>query len=446
MAKTNLPSVTSEDTFQTWINKTNLLLGELGSSILTASSTGDVTIGNATLQGTFTSTNLSVSGTTRTQNIAAPVGSEDPINVSTQVSFSTANQISSIFKNALGSRSQYANDNRVWEIGLRGSTATGSGSNFIISIPDSVPPLFTFDIDGEFAATTVTADTLNGEATSVLNGVYTVGDQTIGGTKTFMSPILLGAQSTNVTHAVRADRSIDSGTGITGGGNLTENRTLSLDGQALRLHNLNTNGLIVRDGTNIETVSIAGGTGVSVSNGNGRNGNPTISIGQDVSTTSDVEFNDVTSNGRITGVGAVPTGAVMMFASPTPPPGWLECNGTKVTTEYPELRAFLQSAGYPYGRTGTNNLAPLLPDLRGEFVRGWDHGRGVDNGRAFGSSQDDELKSHTHQSGWYGPRGANGLTEVFATSDPNYSSVETGATGGDETRPRNVALLYCIKT
>lgn len=79
--------------------------------------------------------------------------------------------------------------------------------------------------------------------------------------------------------------------------------------------------------------------------------------------------------------------------------------------------------------------------LRGEFVRGWDNGRGIDIGRVFGQWQPDEFKSHTHlEYAWSAP----GIAQVGA-SGGNFGQRQTGATGGVETRPRNVSLLYCIK-
>jgi hypothetical protein len=59
--------------------------------------------------------------------------------------------------------------------------------------------------------------------------VNTSGDQTIAGTKTFSSAVELSTAGTTTTQAVRADRTITTGTGITGGGNLTANRTFAID-------------------------------------------------------------------------------------------------------------------------------------------------------------------------------------------------------------------------
>lgn len=134
----------------------------------------------------------------------------------------------------------------------------------------------------------------------------------------------------------------------------------------------------------------------------------------------------------------VPTGTVAWFAANTPPTGFLVADGSAISrTAYSDLFAAIGSAfGVGDGSTTFN-----LPDLRGEFIRGWDNGRGVDVGRAFGSWQDHEIEAHTHtyNEAIYGGVGNGG----FDGAIDNLST--TGATGGDETRPRNVALLPMIK-
>lgn len=148
--------------------------------------------------------------------------------------------------------------------------------------------------------------------------------------------------------------------------------------------------------------------------------------------------------------GGVPSGAVQAFAMGTPPTGWLSCDGSAVSrTTYSALYALI---GTTYG-AGDGSTTFNLPDLRGEFIRGWDAGRGVDTGRAFGSSQADAFKSHRHGSGtlsnysntngnYSGISGSYGLHGGVSTST---LQIATTSDGGTETRPRNVAMLYCIK-
>lgn len=142
-----------------------------------------------------------------------------------------------------------------------------------------------------------------------------------------------------------------------------------------------------------------------------------------------------------------PAGLVAYFATSTPPAGWLKANGALVSrTAYARLFSAL---GESWGAgDGFNTFK--LPDLRGEFIRGADDGRGVDPGRSIGSFQNHMLASHTHAS--------NAGTGTFAASPANSqflkgtwepaSNIDAGQvkpTGGVETRPRNVALLACIK-
>ena len=111
---------------------------------------------------------------------------------------------------------------------------------------------------------------------------------------------------------------------------------------------------------------------------------------------------------------------------------WLEANGSAFSpAAYPELSAV---------------VGGVLPDYRGEFLRGWDGGRGVDPGRTIGSHQADAVGPHRHsitlgtdeQDGGPKLRGAGTL----ATSGTGYTDL---ATGNPETRPRNVAVVYLIR-
>lgn len=125
----------------------------------------------------------------------------------------------------------------------------------------------------------------------------------------------------------------------------------------------------------------------------------------------------------------IPAGTIVMWGTSVPPAGWLEMNGQS-TAGYSSLIALF----------GTN-----LPDLRGEFVRGWDNGRGVDTGRSIKSQQAQDIQPHTHS--YTAP--ATTASTVKGTAAgllPGTQAATTGSTGTAETRPRNVALMYIIKT
>lgn len=136
-----------------------------------------------------------------------------------------------------------------------------------------------------------------------------------------------------------------------------------------------------------------------------------------------------------------PVGTVVAVASSNVPRGWIKCNGASLSrTTYARL---FSNIGTTYGSASGSTFN--VPDLRGEFIRGWDDARGVDTGRTIGSAQSDALKAHTHTVT------DNTVADVLAGSGYNVrrsaaSGTETSSsTGGTETRPRNVAMMYCIK-
>lgn len=153
------------------------------------------------------------------------------------------------------------------------------------------------------------------------------------------------------------------------------------------------------------------------------------------------------------GGGGVPAGTVIYHAANTPPTNFIKANGAAISrTTYSDL---FTSIGTTFG-VGDGSTTFNVPDLRGEFPRGWDDSRGIDSGRAFGSAQADEFKSHKHQSPWnfntgynppYGYTSNSGFTEEIApnTDENNELGMLVSPTGGSETRPRNIALLACIK-
>ena len=135
-------------------------------------------------------------------------------------------------------------------------------------------------------------------------------------------------------------------------------------------------------------------------------------------------------------------GQVSWFAMDSAPTGFLKCNGAAVSrTTYAPLYAKI---GTLHG-AGDGSTTFNLPDLRGEFVRGWDDGRGIDAARVFGSAQADAFKSHNHDLPSAMGRFTGGGTVGGGGSVVVVSDYSTSSSGGTETRPRNVALLACIK-
>ena len=143
-------------------------------------------------------------------------------------------------------------------------------------------------------------------------------------------------------------------------------------------------------------------------------------------------------------VDQTPAGTIIHTARSTAPTGYLKADGSLVSrSTYATLFAAI---GTTFG-VGDGSTTFKLPDLRGEFVRGFDDGRGIDSGRVIGSSQAGSIESHSHNmlpgfalNARVGVTGG-GTTAVFADG----GATNTATTGGTETRPRNIALLACIK-
>ena len=210
------------------------------------------------------------------------------------------------------------------------------------------------------------------------------------------------------------------------------------------------------------------------------------------------------------GYGFTPTGTVIWYAGSTAPTGYLKANGDQIPNGSGTVQGVSSDFSGLYAIVGAN-----LPDLRGEFIRAWDDGKGTDSGRAIRTTQDDIAKTHNHTAtaandgahehndggnnfntsagtahrhtvrsttnsggtwtsgsnnyGWLkawntGSSGTPDQNEkVYDTSLDTESahthpfsvpssgphshniSVQNQSGGGTETRPRNVALLACIK-
>ncbi len=137
---------------------------------------------------------------------------------------------------------------------------------------------------------------------------------------------------------------------------------------------------------------------------------------------------------------AVPVGTIIWFAGTTPPDGYLECNGSVISeATYPVLYALLGTTFDP------DNIEVRLPNLRGEFIRGWDNTRGVDNGREFGSWQNATgiLKRVVEGRGMHIDNEDGRDTNKTVNVKTGYNTSESNQYF--RVRPRNVALLPCIR-
>lgn len=171
--------------------------------------------------------------------------------------------------------------------------------------------------------------------------------------------------------------------------------------------------------------------------------------------------NGAVTNEKMAAGVASQSGEVSFFAMSSAPAGWLKANGATISRS--TYAALFAAIGTTFG-AGDGSTTFTLPDLRGEFIRGFSDGRSVDSGRTFGSFQKGSLV------GIDGPGGANcstsyantgayedlGMESTNSTEYPNaqevYSATATGPSarfgvdaGTAVVRPRNLAMLACIK-
>ncbi|WP_241586945.1 phage tail protein [Rosenbergiella epipactidis] len=145
-----------------------------------------------------------------------------------------------------------------------------------------------------------------------------------------------------------------------------------------------------------------------------------------------------------------PIGIPLPWPSSTAPSGWLKCNGAPFDkTKYPAL-----ASAYPSGN---------LPDLRGEFIRGWDDGRGVDSGRGMLSTQGYGMPKLAGNFQSYDIGGYEGASGIFSANKfSGYIAAVNGEQGygtdirvsmdsstvtpeANEVRPRNIAFNYIVR-
>ena len=200
--------------------------------------------------------------------------------------------------------------------------------------------------------------------------------------------------------------------------------------------------------------------------------NESIDSDQYVNASVDLEHLSTACRGSV----ETPVGTVIWYAGNTAPTGYLKCNGDAIANGSGTTQSITANFSTLYAIVGGN-----LPDLRGEFIRGWDDGKGTDGGRNIRTTQGDLTESHTHSAttsntaltgsmtgiaeSWHNNGTASGVFTKTSVTNRNNTpqDVDTTATdgvdfdgshshttsisstGGAETRPRNYSLLACIK-
>ena len=229
------------------------------------------------------------------------------------------------------------------------------------------------------------------------------------------------------------------------------------DARYLRITNANANFLQLAGGTLTGDLTLAG--------------NPT---------TNNMASNKAYVDTQIAAIPAAtdltPAGTIIYSARSTAPTGYLHANGAAVSRT--TFATLFTAIGTTYG-AGNGSTTFNVPDLRGEFLRGLDGGRGVDSGRGLGSAQGGQNASHDHSvsgttstksltgsfnpgthsqtnvSGVFSDGGnvgtveghdANNGRKINMNASHNHTFSATTSSNGSEARPRNIALLPCIKT
>lgn len=164
-------------------------------------------------------------------------------------------------------------------------------------------------------------------------------------------------------------------------------------------------------------------------------------------------------------IATVRPGAIMMWGGENAPTDWRECDGSLLNRA--DFTALFDAIGTNWGH-GDGSTTFNIPDLRGLFVRGWDHGNSKDPGRnartaiapggatgdAVGSAQSDSVEIHTHELSSQnltadrdikGNAGdSNNDYHSFTTETINPNALSIGA-ANSETRPKNAYVMYIIK-
>jgi hypothetical protein len=300
------------------------------------------------------------------------------------------------------------------------------------------------------AGTDATIPSASGSA----SGIVTTGAQTFAGVKTFSSTItgsITGNAATVTTNAnLTGDvTSVGNATSIAAGVIVNADINASAGIVDTKLATIATAGKVSNSATTATSANTASAIVARDASGNFTAGTITANLGGTPTAptaaagTSTTQIATTAFVDTAVAAGGAP-GAIIFFARNTAPTGWLKANGAVISrTTYADLFAAI---GTTFG-VGDGSTTFGIPDLRGEFPRGWDDSRGIDSGRAFGSAQADAFESHTHTMRNTAADNLNTGTFIktidYITNTGTSST--TGATGDTETRPRNIALLACIK-
>ena len=210
MAKTNINEIAITDTFQVWLNRTNELVNLMTSDVMTASPSGDTTIGDANLDGDFSAVNISVSDSLETDSFSANsislpnITTSTFIDVQSRTHFTSSNVNPVVIKNSTGPKVLVQNNTANWEFGLADNTAS---TKFVLTTSGLQTPLLRLstsgdlEIEGDLTAQDMSANTVTAEAFVGNSSTATKLEETftisIGGDITYTSSGIDGSSNLN---------------------------------------------------------------------------------------------------------------------------------------------------------------------------------------------------------------------------------------------------------
>lgn len=355
----------------------------------------------------------------------------------------------------------------------------GTSNNFIASVSGTTVRL-TNNVNN---ADLVLRTNVGGTPTTAISIAGTTGTTTVVGSLNAAN-YLLATQGDDSTSATTGAARITGGLGVTGnvvaGGNIVAGGNVIISGNASIVSNVSvgnitaikvittgniTAGNLITSGNVISTGNITtndtyfgtwGGSTISIQKGGTGQTTASGAINALVPNQSGNGGKVLTTDGSSVSWGSgLPIGSIIFVAGTSAPSGFIKANGTKLDrTTYAALWAYAQTSGdiavsdgvWQAGQfsPGDGSTDFRIPDLRGNFVRPWADDGSVDTGRGMGTLQLDEFRSHYHNV-YTALAGGTRAAQDSWPAPSGWGYVGTTSAGGAETRPRNVALLACIK-
>lgn len=302
MSKPSIQNVTTTQTFQNWLDKTNELVDIFRDSAVTASASGDTTTGDATIVGDLTANNVIAYDQFRVDEVVArTAGGTIEFDAPVQITGAVSPIVATFNYGASGGKIRYTEGTNTWDVGYD----TLAGQNYEIQYNGArhlqISPTGVLTVDSIVVESGLTIESSQGSAEF---GDVTINGALTGNTATFtsLSSNAISGQFTGDIYHPAGNKIFENGGPAA---NIPATFTGNVNGTVSSLTNHTTNGL--SEGSNnlyFTTTrardSLSGSTGVSYNSGTGE-----IAIGQSVGTTADVGFKTVTASGDITAFGNV---------------------------------------------------------------------------------------------------------------------------------------------